>query len=128
MDSEMSAKLGYSTNSKTQHGDACHYPTKQTTYGTTPDMLIELGSAPQKAPTDLPSTSATISNIVLGASDGSTVPFALAAGLASTTTKSRHVITGVIAELAAGCIAMGLGGYMAAHAELAYAATKRRLF
>lgn len=72
--------------------------------------------------------SATIANIVMGASDGSTVPFALAAGLASTTAHSKLVLTGVVAELAAGFIAMGLGGYMAAQAENSYADTQQRRF
>ena len=58
-----------------------------------------------------------IQNVVMGASDGSTVPFALAAGLSGTVSSSGVVIVAVVAELAAGCIAMGLGGYMAAQAE-----------
>lgn len=77
---------------------------------------------------ELSANSGLISNVVLGVSDGSTVPFALAAGLASATEDSSIVTRGVIAELAAGCIAMGLGGYMADQAERVHARTQRQIF
>jgi len=62
--------------------------------------------------------SATVRDVVIGMSDGLTVPFALAAGLtgvASATTKL--VVIAGLAEIAAGSIAMGLGGYLAAKTD-----------
>ena len=50
-------------------------------------------------------------------SDGLTVPFALAAGLAGAIAQSNVVLVGGLAELAAGGISMGLGGYLAAQSE-----------
>jgi VIT1/CCC1 family predicted Fe2+/Mn2+ transporter len=58
-----------------------------------------------------------VRDIVLGAADGLTVPFALAAGLAGVLTATGIVVTAGIAEIAAGTIAMGLGGYLAAKSE-----------
>src|SRR5262245_58433082 len=55
--------------------------------------------------------SARIRDIVIGMSDGLTVPFALAAGLSGAVDSTRVVITAGLAEIAAGSIAMGLGGY-----------------
>ncbi|KAG1796998.1 VIT family-domain-containing protein [Suillus plorans] len=57
-----------------------------------------------------------IRDIVIGLSDGLTVPFALAAGLSSLGT-SRLVVAGGIAELIAGAISMGIGGFLASSAE-----------
>lgn len=69
----------------------------------------------------------TVRDLVLGASDGLTVPFALAAGLTGATAASRIVVTAGLAEIAAGTIAMGLGGYLAARGEAEhYAAEERR--
>lgn len=62
-------------------------------------------------------SSAFISDIVIGMSDGLTVPFALAAGLSAAVTSNSIVITAGIAEIVAGCIAMGLGGYLAGKTE-----------
>ena len=59
-----------------------------------------------------------IKDIVIGMSDGLTVPFALAAGLSGAVDQSSLVITAGIAEIAAGSIAMGLGGYLAGRAEI----------
>lgn len=59
-----------------------------------------------------------IKDIVIGMSDGLTVPFALAAGLSGAVDSSALVITAGIAEIAAGSIAMGLGGYLAGRAEI----------
>ena len=56
----------------------------------------------------------TVRDIVIGMSDGLTVPFALAAGLTGAIAQSRLIITAGFAEIAAGSIAMGLGGYLAA--------------
>ena len=62
--------------------------------------------------------SATVRDVVIGMADGLTVPFALAAGLTGTAaaTTSIVVIAG-LAEIAAGSIAMGLGGYLAARTD-----------
>src|SRR6516225_11302047 len=49
--------------------------------------------------------------------DGLTVPFALAAGLTTAVTSSRIIVTAGLAEIAAGAIAMGLGGYLAARTD-----------
>lgn len=62
--------------------------------------------------------SALVRDIVLGAADGLTVPFALAAGLAGAISSTGIVVTAGLAEIAAGSIAMGLGGYLAAGSEL----------
>jgi len=59
-----------------------------------------------------------ITDIVIGMSDGLTVPFALAAGLSGAVSSNAIVITAGIAEIVAGCIAMGLGGYLAGKTEL----------
>lgn len=61
--------------------------------------------------------SETVRDVVIGMSDGLTVPFALAAGLSGAVAANRIVITAGFAELAAGAIAMGLGGYLAARAD-----------
>lgn len=58
-----------------------------------------------------------ITDIVIGMSDGLTVPFALAAGLSGAVSSNSIVITAGIAEIVAGCIAMGLGGYLAGKTE-----------
>ncbi len=58
----------------------------------------------------------TVRDIVIGMSDGLTVPFALAAGLSAVAT-SGIVVTAGFAEIAAGSIAMGLGGYLAARSD-----------
>ncbi|MBA0874914.1 hypothetical protein Goshw_023819 [Gossypium schwendimanii] len=58
-----------------------------------------------------------VRDIIIGVSDGLTVPFALAAGLSGANASSSIVITAGIAEVAAGAISMGLGGYLAAKSE-----------
>ncbi len=58
-----------------------------------------------------------ITDIVIGMSDGLTVPFALAAGLSGAVDSTAIVITAGLAEIAAGSIAMGLGGYLAGRTE-----------
>ncbi|RIB14669.1 Ccc1 family [Gigaspora rosea] len=65
-----------------------------------------------------------IRDIVLGLSDGLTVPFALAAGLSSLG-NNHLVITGGLAELISGAISMGLGGYLAAKSEADHYDTER---
>lgn len=59
----------------------------------------------------------TVKDIVIGMSDGLTVPFALAAGISGAISAAHVVITAGLAEIAAGSIAMGLGGYLAARSE-----------
>lgn len=58
-----------------------------------------------------------IRDVVIGMSDGLTVPFALAAGLSGAVSTTTLVVTAGIAEIAAGSIAMGLGGYLAARTD-----------
>lgn len=58
-----------------------------------------------------------ITDIVIGMSDGLTVPFALAAGLSGAVASASIVTTAGIAEIVAGSIAMGLGGYLAGQTE-----------
>jgi vacuolar iron transporter family protein len=60
----------------------------------------------------------TVRDIVIGMADGLTVPFALAAGLSGTVAASGIVVIAGLAEIAAGSIAMGLGGYLAARTDL----------
>jgi vacuolar iron transporter family protein len=69
----------------------------------------------------------TVRDIVIGMSDGLTVPFALAAGLSGAVHSTQVVITAGLAEIAAGSIAMGLGGFLAARgdAEHYYSEQKR---
>ncbi len=68
--------------------------------------------------------SARIRDIVIGMSDGLTVPFALAAGLSGAVDSTRVVITAGLAEIAAGSIAMGLGGYLAARTDAEHYASE----
>jgi VIT1/CCC1 family predicted Fe2+/Mn2+ transporter len=63
-------------------------------------------------------SSAMLQDIVIGLSDGLTVPFALAAGLSGAVASSGLVITAGLAEIVAGSIAMGLGGYLAGRTEV----------
>src|SRR5688500_16104361 len=60
----------------------------------------------------------TIKDIVIGMADGLTVPFALAAGLSGVVLQNDIIITAGIAEICAGSIAMGLGGYLAGRTEI----------
>ena len=68
---------------------------------------------------------ATVRDIVIGMADGLTVPFALAAGLSGAVASSSLVVTAGLAEIAAGSIAMGLGGYLAAKTDLEHYASER---
>jgi len=68
----------------------------------------------------------TVRDIVIGMSDGLTVPFALAAGLTGIANASPGIIvTAGLAEIAAGSIAMGLGGYLAAKSDAEHYAKER---
>jgi vacuolar iron transporter family protein len=70
--------------------------------------------------------SETIRDIVIGMSDGLTVPFALAAGLSGAVAASSIVVTAGMAEIAAGAIAMGLGGYLAARSDIEHYQSERK--
>ncbi len=61
--------------------------------------------------------SETVRDVVIGMADGLTVPFALAAGLSAAVTSTQLIVTAGLAEIAAGAIAMGLGGYLAARTD-----------
>jgi len=63
------------------------------------------------------SASARVRDVVIGMSDGLTVPFALAAGLSGAVSAAHIIVTAGAAELAAGALAMGLGGYLAARTD-----------
>ena len=67
----------------------------------------------------------TVRDIVIGMSDGLTVPFALAAGLTGAINSSGIIVTAGLAEIAAGSIAMGLGGYLAAKSDAEHYAKER---
>ena len=66
-----------------------------------------------------------VRDVVIGMSDGLTVPFALAAGLTGAIAASRLVVVAGLAEIAAGSIAMGLGGYLAARSDAEHYANER---
>jgi vacuolar iron transporter family protein len=72
-------------------------------------------------------SSAVVRDIVIGMADGLTVPFALAAGLSGAVAQAGIIVTAGLAEIAAGSIAMGLGGYLAAKSDAEhYAAEETR--
>ncbi len=66
-----------------------------------------------------------VRDIVIGMADGLTVPFALAAGLSGAVASTEIIVTAGLAEIAAGAIAMGLGGYLAAKTDLEHYHTER---
>jgi VIT1/CCC1 family predicted Fe2+/Mn2+ transporter len=66
-----------------------------------------------------------VRDVVIGMSDGLTVPFALAAGLTGAITTTSIIVTAGLAEIAAGSIAMGLGGYLAAKSDAEHYAKER---
>src|SRR6202790_2221031 len=66
-----------------------------------------------------------VRDIVIGMSDGLTVPFALAAGLSGANVGTAIVVTAGLAEIAAGSIAMGLGGYLAARSDAEHYASEK---
>jgi vacuolar iron transporter family protein len=71
-------------------------------------------------------SSAVVRDFVIGMSDGLTVPFALAAGLSGAVDSTSIVITAGLAEIAAGSIAMGLGGYLAGQTEIEHYDTEEK--
>src|SRR5678816_1459271 len=66
-----------------------------------------------------------VRDAVIGMADGLTVPFALAAGLSGAVASTGIVVTAGLAEIAAGSIAMGLGGYLAARSDAEHYASER---
>jgi vacuolar iron transporter family protein len=68
--------------------------------------------------------SETVRDVVIGMADGLTVPFALAAGLSAAISSTSVVITAGLAEIVAGAIAMGLGGYLAARSDAEHYASE----
>ena len=71
-------------------------------------------------------SSETIRDVVIGMADGLTVPFALAAGVSGAAAGGAIIITAGVAEIAAGAIAMGLGGYLAARTDAEHYETEYR--
>jgi VIT1/CCC1 family predicted Fe2+/Mn2+ transporter len=71
-------------------------------------------------------SSDAVRDVVIGLADGLTVPFALAAGLAGAVAATRLVVLAGLAEIAAGSIAMGLGGFLAARGDAEHFASERR--
>jgi len=71
-------------------------------------------------------SSEIVRDFVIGMSDGLTVPFALAAGLSGAVNETSIVITAGLAEIAAGSIAMGLGGYLAGRTEIEHYESEER--
>ena len=80
-------------------------------------MFAPIARADQNERTERRISPETISDACLGLSDGLTVPFALVAGL-STTGSIRTVLLGGLAELIAGAISMGLGGFVGAQSDM----------
>ena len=70
-------------------------------------------------------SSDAVRDVVIGLADGLTVPFALAAGLSGVVASSRLVVLAGLAEIAAGSIAMGLGGYLAARGDAEHYASEK---
>lgn len=71
--------------------------------------------------------SEAVRDVVIGMADGLTVPFALAAGIAGAVDSIHIIVTAGLAEIAAGAIAMGLGGYLAARtSEMHYSSERAR--
>lgn len=71
-------------------------------------------------------SSEIVRDIVIGMADGLTVPFALAAGLSGAVDSTNIIVTAGLAEMAAGSIAMGLGGYLAAKSDAEHYSSERR--
>ena len=59
-----------------------------------------------------------VKDVIIGMSDGLTVPFALTAGLSGVLNTNHLIIVSGLAEITAGCISMGLGGYLAGQSEV----------
>jgi vacuolar iron transporter family protein len=68
----------------------------------------------------------TVRDIVIGMSDGLTVPFAIAAGMSGAAVAANIVVTAGLAEIVAGSISMGLGGYLAGRTDVEHYDTERQ--
>jgi VIT1/CCC1 family predicted Fe2+/Mn2+ transporter len=68
----------------------------------------------------------TVRDIVIGMSDGLTVPFAIAAGMSGAAVAAKIVVTAGLAEIAAGSISMGLGGYLAGRTDVEHYEIERQ--
>jgi VIT1/CCC1 family predicted Fe2+/Mn2+ transporter len=68
----------------------------------------------------------TVRDIVIGMSDGLTVPFAIAAGMSGAAVAATIVVTAGLAEIAAGSISMGLGGYLAGRTDVEHYEIERQ--
>ncbi|RKP34437.1 Ccc1 family [Dimargaris cristalligena] len=89
-------------------------------------MVVKMSKAGVISHTEEHSTGADfVRDAILGLSDGLTVPFALAAGLSSLDNTSL-VVTAGLAELVAGAISMGLGGYLAGKSEIEHYDSERQ--
>src|SRR5882724_4496047 len=67
-----------------------------------------------------------VRNVIIGMADGLTVPFAIAAGLASAAaTNSTIIIAAMLSEIAAGSVSMGLGGFLAGKTEVEHYEAER---
>ena len=93
---------------------------------------MQIAARPKPAPQDPGdhrerhfTASEAVRDVVIGLSDGLTVPFALAAGLSGAVSTTRLVVLAGLAEIAAGSIAMGLGGYLAARGDAEHYAAER---
>jgi VIT1/CCC1 family predicted Fe2+/Mn2+ transporter len=71
-------------------------------------------------------STALVRDVVIGMSDGLTVPFALAAGLSGAVSSAHVVVLAGLAEIAAGSVAMGLGGFLAARGDADHYASERQ--
>lgn len=72
------------------------------------------------------SGSQSVRDVVIGMADGLTVPFALAAGLSAAVASTHIIVTAGLAEVVAGAIAMGLGGYLAGKTDQEHYATEEQ--
>lgn len=70
--------------------------------------------------------SESVRDVVIGMADGLTVPFALAAGLSAIVSSTHVIVTAGLAEIAAGAIAMCLGGYLAARTDQEHSVSEER--
>lgn len=91
-----------------------------------PDMHLHPDAHHKKHHEQHFQSSDTVRDVVIGLSDGLTVPFALAAGLAGAVAATHLVVLAGLAEIAAGSIAMGLGGYLASRGDSEHYNSERR--
>jgi len=80
---------------------------------------------PQQQLNNISPGTATVRDIVMGMTDGLTVPFALAAGLSGAMAPTSIIVTAGLAEIAAGSISMGLSGYLSAKTEVEHYQAER---